>query len=367
MKPLLQPTAIQSFSYSFLCVLFLVFTACGDGDNPAPRGRYDNGVFIVNEGVFGLGNGEISFFDLDSNKVTNNIFGQENKIPNSATPRPLGDVIQSMIIHNDVGYIVANITNKVLIVDASTFRQTAEIPLEQPRYITARNTKGYVTEWRKGYGDPDGGVAVLDLTSNTVTKRIKTGPSPENLLIYNDKLYVTNKATNLVSIINLTTEVVETTLTTPAGPNSLVLDKNNQLWVLCGGIVQYDDKFNVIGKTNGALIQVNPVNNTITQTLPFSDTDAERLIANPTKDRLYYTFQDKLFVQDISANALNTQTFLNRDFYGVAINPAGDILYGGIAPNFRDNGRMVRFNLATKAPLDSVTVGIAPNGFVFRQ
>lgn len=372
MQSFIQVNLRKLLSYNLLLGSLLAFSACTDNDNPTPKGKYSNGVFVTNEGAFGQSNGEISFFDLDSNKITNGIFGKNNLQPNGQ-PRPLGDVIQSLLFTNESGYIVANNTNKLIIVDANTFVQKAEITLKQPRYMVVNGNTGYVTEWVKNdyQNPPKGRIAIIDLQTNTtaVKDTITTnGFFPDRLLFLNNRLYVLNSQENTVSILNTQTKAFEKKVEVGERPAGIVLDKNNNLWILTSGEADYSNYPEVKTLQPGKLLRcsVNGADLKIENSFTFSAFGGSDLVMNAAKDKLYYSFNGQVFEQDITATTLATQPLLKRSFYGMGIDPKNNVLYGGVAPSFTNNGWMIRYNLTTKAPIDSAAVGIGPNGFVFR-
>ena len=73
---------------------------------------------------------------------------------------------------------------------------------------------------------------------------------------------------NTVSVINTTTDAVETTLTVGDKPNSVVVDANGAVWVLTGGFTEYDADWNVVSETAGNLVKI--VGNTIEATYAFA-------------------------------------------------------------------------------------------------
>ncbi len=369
-KSFIQIKPLNLLSYSLLASLILSFTACTDND-PEPKGKYSNGVFVINEGGFGNGNGEISFFDLDSNKVTNGIFGKNNLLP-TGQPRPLGDVIQSLTFYNEKGYIVVNNSNKLVVVDANTFQQTAEIALKQPRYMAINGSTGYVTEWvNNNYmKPPKGRVAIIDLQSNTTVPAdtiTTNGFFPDKLVFLNNRLYVLNSQENTVSILNTQTKTFEKKVEVGQSPAGIVVDKNNNLWILTSGEADYSNYPEVKTLQPGKLLKcsINGADLTIDNTFTFPAFGGSDLLINGSKDKLYYSFKGQVFEQSITASALTTQPWLNRSFYGMNIHPTTNELYGGVAPDFTNPGWMVRYNMTSKAPIDSARVGIAPNGFAF--
>jgi YVTN family beta-propeller protein len=337
-------------------------TSCDPDPAPVtPKGEYEKGVFILNEGNFRAGDAAVSFYNRDTKTLTADIFKSVNN-------RPLGDVAQSMTQHNDQIYLVINNSNKIEIVDANTFAGLHTLEgLALPRYLAVANNKGYVTEY-VNYG-VNGRVSVIDLNSHTVTKTITVGKLPENLAVVNNKIYVVNSGENTVSVLNPNTDVVESTLTLTDSPNSLAVDANNKLWILAGGKKAYNPDFSIDASksTPGALIRLNPATNAVEHTIHFASATISptQLKVNGAKNKLYYRYGGKVYQMDITASALPATPIINRNFYGLGIDPTTNVIYGGVARSFTANGKVVRFN-PNGSPIDSFTVGIGPNSFLFR-
>ena len=352
-----------AFAALFLSVgLFLTSCTTEPGeDKPVTPGATEKGVYITNEGQFTKGNGAVSFISKETNKVERDLFMTVNS-------RPLGDVVQSMTIHNGKAYIVVNNSNKVEIADANTFKEAGVVNgLAMPRYAVGLNNKLYVTEYAE-YGKP-GRVSVIDLATNTVSKTITVGESPEKLLVLNNKLYVVNSDDNTVSVINTATDAVEKTITVSHGPNSLAVDAANNIWVLCGGEKVYDSSWNLDlnASTAGSLVKIDAASGTVTQNLTFtSKADIPNNLAiNAAKTKLYYNYEGKLYQLEASATTLPATALINRNFSGVGIDPETNTIYGAVSTSFTANGKVVRYTPAG-APQDSFTVAIGPNNFLFK-
>lgn len=340
----------------FLLLGGLFLTSCDKEDEPneAPKGAYEKGVFILNEGGFGTPTSEVSYLSRDAKTFSPEVFKQVNG-------RPLGDAGQSIMFVGDKAYIAVNNSEKIEVVNANTFASVGVINgLKIPRYMAALNaTKAYVTEY-VGYGfqgyTGTGRVSVLNLATNTVTKTINVGLLPEGLLLYNGKLYVANSDGNTVSVINTTSDEVETTLTVGQAPKHLVLDGNNKIWVLRGGY-----------SGPGALVKIDPANNNALTTFnfPAGTSSAGQLVINGAKNTLFYSYNGKLYAMSTSATAASTTPLLHRDPYGLGIDPETGTLYLGVG-GYSSNGWAVRYQPTGGAAIDSFQVRILPNGFYFR-
>ncbi|SIQ58093.1 DUF5074 domain-containing protein [Pontibacter lucknowensis] len=372
---------ITRFRSYFLSAAFafsaLTITSCDKKDNE-PAGEYArNGVLVSNEGAMTKSNASMSFYSHDSKTVENESFKKVN------APLLLGDVLQHMVQHGDRLYLVMNNSGKVVVTNAHTLKAEGEIAgLEAPRYFTALNDdKGYVTEWL-GY-DPatyeygNGRVAVVDLQTLTVTKTITVGVQPEQLILQGGKLYVANSGGNTVTVIKTATDAIETSITVNDGPSSLALDRNNMLWVSSRGIKSYDPTDWSVSEENstpGSLAKINTGSNSVAATLTFTKNapSPDKLTPNQNGDKLYYVFNNKVWVQDVNTTTLATQPLIDRGTYvpygfnGLGVEPGSGTIYAGKATDYASNGWVVRYSPQSGAAIDSFRVGIAPNGFVFK-
>ena len=70
----------------------------------------DTGLFITNEGNFQYGNATLSFYNPATKEIENEIFYRANAMK-------LGDVAQSMIIRDGIGWVVVNNSHVVFAID----------------------------------------------------------------------------------------------------------------------------------------------------------------------------------------------------------------------------------------------------------
>lgn len=362
MMNLFKPSHRLLFIASISVAVLLGACTKKNADTIAPILTFDYGIFIVNEGPYGSGTGTISYFSKGLNTLTNDLFQSKNNYP-------LGNVVQSMNIINNKAYIVVNNANKIEVADANSFIAQAPITgLNQPRYILAVNaTKAYITEW--GATGNEGAVKVLNLLTNKVSGTISTGKGAEKMLLKGNFVYVTCKGgsgkDSVVSVINASSDAVVATINVGASPDGIVEDLNGNVWVLCAG--QYKSDYSGLEKS-GSLVKINTTTNTVELSIPFTSTSSQPsgLTINGAKNKLYFNYEGKVMSQNITSTALDNTTFVARSFYGLGIDPATEIVYGADAGNYSSAGKVIRYNAATGAVVDSMTVGIIPNGFFFR-
>lgn len=326
---------------------------CDPDQETGPSVPGSPGVYILSEGQFGKGDGTVSAFGITSKALLTDAFGTIN------SGAKLGDVIQDMGIAGAQGYICVNASGKVEVVSVPDFRSIATInKIPQPRYFAAISaTRGYVTAWRGPYTNYlPGKVMVLNLSSNTVIDSITVGRCPEQLTVSNGLLYVPNSYDNTVSVIDPATNRV-TVVTVAPGPKTVVADQSGNLWTLCS------PPFGTTGTP--ALVRFAPGSTTAQLTLPFGSGDPGQLRTSPDKTQLYYSFNGAEYRMSTTASALPTTPFIRRDFNGFAIDPRDNTIYAAVSTGFTTNGRFLRYPAAGGAPIDSFTVKVGPNGFVF--
>jgi hypothetical protein len=342
----------------------LFISSCSDDetgtlDNPT-LGAYENGILIANEGNFGTDNSSISYFSGNLETFQLNAFTAAN--PGEI----LGNTCQSINFFEDKAYVILNGSNKIKVLNRYTLKLlgTISIGLNNPRYIDFANGKGYVTNWGDGLSSTDDFVAVLNLSSNTITSSISVVEGPEKLIVENNKIYVAHQGAfgvnNKISIINSTSNTVESTLTVGDLPQSLEI-KAGFLYVLCSGKPAYTNS-----ETGGKIYKINLANDTEnTLTFPATSHPANLDIDN---GNIYYTLGNKVFKIAENNFALPTTEIFNttaqsiNSFYGFAAK--NDKIYIADAKDNNSAGTIAVYNV-TGTLLTQKTVSVSPNGFYF--
>jgi len=352
---------VQRLMLALTAFLFITVSSCKKDEDNNASGKYSSGVFVTNEGQFGTGTGTVSFISRDSNTIENDIFETNNN-------RPLGNVVQSITVHDDKAYIVVNNANKIEIVNADDFKETGTINgLDFPRFLLpVGNNKAYVSQW----GTTTGEVKVIDLSTNTVSKTIATGGiGAEAMLLSGGNVYVTNGGgftyDSTVAVVNISSETVTNTISVGANPSSILKDANGNIWVLCAG--KWKPDYSAL-EIKGSLHKIDATNNNVLASFNFDSEFSQPadLTINEAGNKLYYTYDGKVYTQDVSTGSLQLTEFINRSFYALGFDPVTDYIYGGDAGSFSSNGKVLRYNSTTGAVVDSFEAGLGPNGFWFR-
>lgn len=352
MKPTLSLTA-------FLTILILL-SGCKKNDNTTPSGALNNSVFIVNEGPFQNGSGSISVFNRDSHLVMDNIFETTNG-------RPLGNIVQSMSIYKDKGFIVVNNSGKIDVVNMADFKSDTTIEnLVLPRYFVGFNDqKGYVSCW-------DSTVKVISMVDYSILSSIRAGNGPDKMLLTGNLLFVINTGglmgtDSTVSIISTDNDQQVALVKVGDRPSGIQQDSNGNIWILCSG--KGYPGFPNPGDTGGKLVCLDPVSFEIIKEFPFPDTEnkPENLIINDDGTTLYYNHPAGIFSFPISGSNLNSLPLVthNGHFYGIGYDRKTNMIMCTDPLNYLQNGWVFRYRSPDGNPVDSMMVGIAPNGFCY--
>jgi YVTN family beta-propeller protein len=357
-------TKLNIFGWALL-ILFIV-SACRKETNHhyVPTGPYVNGAFISNEGTFGQANATVSFYDFRDDTVKNSIYSVVNK-------HPIGRLLQSMFTANGKVYMVLNLSDTVVMADANDFKSAGCITgLSSPRYMTAFKNKGYITQWGE-----NGVVKVVDLSTNNIIKTVKVGTGPEQAIVAFGKILVCNGGAydrdSTISVIDPATDSVVTTIRVGDNPKEMVIDGNNDIWVICYGYIKYDGSFNIILETPSKLVKLSGSTLQRIGEYVISPTrHPQHLDISKNKSTIYYGggfgFAG-IYAMDITETntPLNPLVDGSKYFYGFNVNHFNGEIYALDAVDFTTPGILLRYSVQGVL-IRQYAVGIAPNGALFR-
>lgn len=350
---------------SFLAVIAVVITLTGCmeweyGEGDEIFDATSSGLFICNEGNFQYGNGSLSYYDPTSRTVQNDVFYRANGF------RP-GDVIQSMTMHNGIGWVVSNNSHVVFAIDPTTFREVGRIEnLPSPRYIYFVNdTKAYITQlW-------DNRIAIVDPRNFTVTGYITVpdmdagSGSTEQMVGYGRYVFCNCWSyQNRIIKIDTSTDCVVASLEVGIQPTSVVLDRTGCLWTLTDG--GYEGS--AYGHEHPALVRIDPESFTIEERFEFNSVGQPgELQINGSRDTIYWIDKD-VWRMDIGAQRLPVRPFLEQRgtiYYGLTVDPVSSDVYVADAIDYQQSGRIYRYSGDCRL-IDEFNVGIIPGAFCWK-
>lgn len=353
---------MKSFIYLYVLLSISIFSAC-QREETKPKGKYDTGVFVINEGNFAESDGSVSFFDPITNVVSHAIFEAENN------NQELNATIQSSLLYKNNIYLIGNNADKIVVVEAETFKNIATITSAQqlvnPQDLAVVGNKGYVSNWgdvTKAFGpNPESFISVIDLVNNNITKTIPLPARPQGVIAYGNNIYVALAGSNLIAVINSLTDELSGSITVPQGPSRMVLDANNKIWAT---------------STSGSLVKINPENNSVEATISTGSVKPDgKLAINGAKDKIYflsstylpdYTTAGAIYELLISATtAPTTPLITQKNAYGIGVNPADNIIYVANSNAFQGNGTIIRYK-PDGTQLNNFAAGRGPSGFMFK-
>ncbi|MFC2089704.1 YncE family protein [Bacteroidota bacterium] len=328
--------------------------------------RKQAGVFVVNEGNFMYDNASLSYYMIDSMKVLNEIFFRTNQVP-------LGDVAQSMTIRDSLGYIVINNSSKIYVFNCYNFEYRGKITgLVSPRSIHFINdSKAYVSDL---YART---ITIINPLDQGITGHIDISNSSTSYHQHSSEDFVqvadyvfTNSWSfdDKILVIDSQTDRLIDSIQVPNQPNSMVLDSDNYLWVLCDGGFEESPQ----GQENPALLRIDPMSFQIEENFQLAfNTNPTELNINGTGDTLYFLnghVYRYVIGEETPPEICIESSYENLNtggFYGLGIDPySGDIyvadaidqLQRGIVYRYRPDGMIV----------DTFKTGINPGSFCFR-
>ena len=344
-------------------VVLSVWNCKTSDPEPTP---YGNGVYIINQGAFLKNNGSISYLSRTGTSVATNIFRQAN--PNLAIGDGTGQGgnVQDYTEVNGKGLILVDNglvgQDKVEIVEASTFvsRATLKAPdIENPRLVVQGGpNKAYVSCWDVSgdynagtfYKEP-GYIAVVDLNTGTVSKKIPAVKGVERMVLAGTELFAGStgySGDNTLLVIDANTDTVKEKINFGATPEPIALDAKGKLWILAGKDI----------------VRINPQTRLVEQRLTFAQSPGPVAIS-ADRQSFYYTLSGKTYRLPIESTTATGTLLVARSFNALGVDPQTKQLYGSVIPSYDQAGYVLRYQ-ETGTLIDSVKAEIAPSGFYFR-
>ncbi|MDT0678531.1 YncE family protein [Autumnicola musiva] len=324
-----------------------------DDDEPVESDDAVRGFYLLNEGNMSMNKASLDYMDFETGEYRRNVFSQAN--PNLVGG--LGDVGNDIGIYGSKLYVVVNASNKVEVLDADTGVRLKQIDIDNCRYITFYRGKAYLSTYLGNIGDPNaqnGMVAEIDTTSLEITRRVEVGRQPEELVAYNDKIYVANSGgysppdyESTISVIDLQDFTETRRIEVAINLHRLKIDSQGDLYVTSRG-----DYYEIPSRLFVIDTQTEEVKETFD--VGVTDLTIHNDIAYMYSTEFSYITGD----YNITYTMLDTQTetfledsFINEEFreqiempYGIAIHPETDEVFITDAKDYVTPGNLYCFS-----------------------
>ena len=318
------------------------------------------GLFITNEGNFQYGNASLSYYDPATGDVENEVFYRANAMK-------LGDVAQSMVIRDGIGWIVVNNSHVIFAIDIKTFKEVGRITnFTSPRYIHfLSDEKAYVTQiW-------DNRIFIVNPKTYKITGYIECpamtmeSGSTEQMVQWGDYVYVNCWSyQNRILKIDTRTDKVVDELQVGIQPTSLVLDRYGKMWTITDGGYEGSP----YGYEAPSLYCIDAETFTIEKRFKFKLGDwPSEVQLNGTGDKLYW-LNDDVWEMEVTSDRLPVKPFLEyREtiYYGLTVDPTSGDVYVADAIDYQQQGKVYRYS-AKGELIDEFYVGVIPGAFCWK-
>ena len=347
--------------------IILAFVSCGGDNTESEDKNIAKGLFILNEGTFTYANSSLTFYDPEADTVENNLFYKVNLAP-------LGDVANSMAIDENGMYIVVNNSKYVYKVDGKTLKYEAKLDgLTSPRHIMLINkNKAYLSDQEST------GLWIFNPETMQKTGFVETDNTTEKMVRVGNEVVVTNwsnyyqpgTSNSTIQFVDIATDQLVDEMAVTAEPHSIVLDKNDNIWVLCSG--------GYMPPCEPALFCINPKTREIVKRFDFAEGDYPSSMAIDKAGENLFILNGgfgtlDLYKMSVDANELPTTPFVDSQqptansqsmvFSTVTVSEDGDIYLTDVK-NYVQNGDVLRYdsdgNFVTK-----FEAGIVPGAMMF--
>lgn len=188
------------------------------------HGRYNKGLFLVNEGWFGHETGNVNFWDRKSDEILEKVYQRENP------GKELGVTTQYACLSNGKLFLVSKMVPNLVVVDAETMKEEGRLSLADG----ASQARAFAcVDSENGFMSSSDGIYPVNLKTMTLGDKI-SGISGEvgNLLVADGVLYALKSKSLLV--ISTSDLSVTKTITFDSSAGGMVMDNGGNLWVGAG-------------------------------------------------------------------------------------------------------------------------------------
>ncbi len=344
--------------------LLLFLQSCREPKPIPPRGEYEGGYFILNEGQFMHDNASVSH-------IKDDFTGKEDSVYFKVNNMALGDVAQSMFAKDNKIYFLINNSHKIVVADRWTMEHKLLVTsyVRSPRYmIKISDRYALISDWGDVFDSnwndvEDDYIAWYDMENDVITDTLHVDLGPNQMVYENGKVYLlisgVGQTRNKVSVIDPVGKHVITDITVGDRPVAIDKDDDDFIWVLSSG----NQPWSQGGETRGNLSKIHPATNNVVSSYDFYTTEHPKFMDVDGND-IYYILDDELYKMSTSDTDLPLWGVidLGNDIqtpYGLEI--IGDYIFVMDANAYNDIGKVVVYDKNNYSKVTEFTTGFLPN------
>lgn len=235
-KQLLRNTKLTWLTLASLVVL----ASCSKDDDILTDADIEStsGIYVLSEGSFGAGNGDIAYYNIKTGTAEKNYYKKVNGTDLGETPNDLQRYGSKM--YCVVSGIAGQPKSFVDVMNVNTGKTIKRISFNSgnngylPRYIAFYQGKAYVSRY-------DGKISRIDTSSLNIDAELDLKANYlEGVAVANGKLYVANSdyflsGVDKVSVVNLNSFTKTTDVTVTQNPTKVTAAANGSVYVICQG------------------------------------------------------------------------------------------------------------------------------------
>lgn len=355
---------------------FLMLSSCDDDNSVAPPPPEPRMTFIGIEGIGINGISSLASFNNTNQAFENNIFRKSNV-------NPMGSRLSSMLIDKELNQAVFVLpgSERLLFTNARDFKETKRITNlteDIQRIQKVQPGKYYLTTWEFD------GIHIINAENQRLRSTLTDlGRGPTEIAVHEDLAFICAGGNfidvdSVVTVVRSTEDTIVTTLPTGAVPNSMVVDQQNRLWILCSGI---QNNQNPSASGLGSLWRYNIdtlrmaidsgyaiVPDTV---LMFQDNQLKprSLTYSPNLRTLYYIGNNPtgdVIAMPMEIPIAAESPMIEGNFYGLRYDEESDALIALRTPSEIDQAGEFQIYSPNGALRNSIKVGVRPRHVAFR-
>jgi DNA-binding beta-propeller fold protein YncE len=241
-----------------------------------------------------------------------------------------------MATDGDRTYIIVNNSGKIEVVNRNTLKSVSTINgLISPRNIAViNNSKAYVTSI---YSDS---VAIINIINNSISGYINLRRSSEAIASNGSKTFISNwMGGKEIMVVNNVSDKVIDSIEVGYEPESMVIDRDYYLWVLCNG--------GWARQNFAELVVINTITDNIEKQFQFptKQDSPSCLQINGNGETLYY-LKNGVNQMNVNSLALPAAPMIpesGASFYKIGINPANGDLFITDANDYVQPGNVLYY------------------------